>query len=71
MSRRTDLQSARPERETLPGYGNTRIVTNGAPTDSQAGYTPGCTWQNVGGTAGSVFYVNVGTKTSSNWLNIC
>ena len=41
-----------------------------APTAAAAGYSPGCLYINTAGSAGSVLYVNTGTKASATWLNI-
>ncbi len=70
MSRRRDIQTAQPGQEFYSGLGWTRIVAETTPTDSKAGYAKGCTWQNLAGSAGSMFYINIGTATSSNWLNV-
>ncbi len=42
-----------------------------APTDGQPGFAVGCFWINAAGSPAGIFYVNIGSKTSSNWLNIC
>lgn len=70
MSRRHDLQDATGRIEYLPGRGTIQAWGSGAPTNGQTGFAPGCTYQNLSGAAGSAFYVNTGTFTSSTWLNI-
>jgi len=44
----------------------------GTPTNSIAGYLPGCTYQNLTDPAvvGSIFYVNTGTLASCTWTNV-
>lgn len=71
MSRRRDVQAALPDVTRVVDYGIVQVIHNTTPTDAQAGYAKSCTWQNVAGSAGSMFYVNIGTNSSSNWLNIC
>lgn len=51
-------------------YGITREESVTTPTNGASGYAPGCLWQNMAGSAGSVLYVNIGTNTSATWLNI-
>lgn len=52
----------------LPG--STSTAGTGVPTDGQAGFAPGALFYNVKGSANTCLYVNVGTATSSTWLNI-
>lgn len=68
--RRQDVQDATGRSEYNPGYGQMRAWGAGAPTNAQKGFAPGCIYQNLTGSAGSVLYVNTGTFTSSTWLNI-
>lgn len=70
MSKRFDIQDATTILVHKPGVGSLAIVSNTTPTDSVAGFAPSCTWQNTAGAAATCFYVNVGTNTSSNWLNL-
>ncbi len=41
-----------------------------APTNSLAGYAKGCLFVNSAGSAGTLFYVNTGSATSSTWTNV-
>jgi hypothetical protein len=45
-------------------------VSTTTPTNSKSGYLIGSVWVNKTGTAGSIFYVNTGTATSTTWTNI-
>lgn len=55
----------------LPTRGGTSSnSTTGIPTDGIAGFAPGALFLNFKGGAGSSLYVNIGTNTSTNWLNI-
>ena len=46
------------------------IVQRTTPTNGQGGYAPTCLWRNLAGGVGTFLYINVGTATSSTWLNI-
>jgi hypothetical protein len=70
MSRRHDVQDATGRLVYLPGRGTLQAWGSTVPTNGQTGFAPGCLYQNLAGTAGSVLYVNTGTFTSSTWLNI-
>jgi len=70
VSRRHDIQDATGRIEYLPGRGTVQAWGSSAPTDSVAGFAPGCIYHNLAGTAGSTLYSNIGTFSSSNWLNI-
>jgi hypothetical protein len=70
MSRRHDIQDATGRIEYLAGRGTIQAWGAAAPTGGTAGFAPGCLYHNLAGTLGSVLYVNVGTFTSSNWVNI-
>lgn len=79
MSRRHDVQDATGRIEYLAGRGTLRAwssdtgannTTTGVPINGVTGFAPGCIFQNLKGTAGSVLYVNVGTFASATWLNI-
>jgi hypothetical protein len=71
MVRRNELSDSSGIVSRKPGgIGVTIIEFPGVPTDAVQGFAPGCIWLNVSGALGSAFYVNVGTFTSSNWLNI-
>lgn len=70
MSRRHDVQSGDG---TIVAEGPARalyVVKNTTPTNGVAGFGTGCFWINRQGTAGTIFYVNTGTVTSTTWLNI-
>lgn len=54
---------------TRPGVSSTAVT--GVPTDGIAGFAPGAMFLNFKGSAGSAHYVNIGTATSANWLNVC
>jgi hypothetical protein len=70
MSSRHKVQDATGVINHQTPDGILQIVQRAAPSNGVAGYAPGCLWQNVAGTAGSVLYVNQGTYTSATWLNI-
>ncbi len=67
--RRQDVQDATGRSEYNPGYGQMRAWGSAAPTNGQQGFAPGCLYQNLAGTIGTCFYINVGTFLSSQWLN--
>lgn len=51
------------------GTGNGIIASgSGAPTDSVAGYAPGCLYFRTDGGADTSLYINTGTITSSTWV---
>ena len=70
MSRRHDVQDATGNIERISGAGIVQQWGRGAPTGGTAGFAPGCLYHNITGTTGSALYVNVGTATSSNWVNL-
>lgn len=70
MSKRHELQDATGVLGSIRPDGIMDIVQRTTPTNSQAGYAIGCIWRNLAGTVGSILYVNVGTTSSSTWLNI-
>ncbi len=72
---RRDIQDATGRAEFLAGVGWMRAYgtkDQPTPTDGQAGFGPGCLWQNpyAAALSGTALYVNVGTSAVSNWLNI-
>ncbi len=50
--------------------GTSSAATTGVPTNSIQGFAPGAMFLNFKGSAGTLFYINIGTFTSSNWQNI-
>lgn len=71
MSRRHDVQDGTGIIERYPPVGNLQVYGAGPPTNGQAGFVPGCTYQNISATlAGTFLYVNTGTSTSSVWTPI-
>ncbi len=46
------------------------VIAATTPTNSQSGFQVGCFWINTAGAAGTIFYVNTGSATSTTWLNI-
>jgi len=51
--------------------GTSSAATTGVPTNSIAGFAPGALFLNFKSSgAGSCMYVNAGSNTSSNWINI-
>lgn len=68
MSRRQEIQSAEGIALYYPGIGVAQQVSETTPTNGVAGYAKGCTWQNLNGTAGTLFYINQGTVTSATWF---
>lgn len=78
---RDDIQDATGKRSFLPGYGHLRAwpghansgdytAGTGVPSNGKTGYAVGCLWQNTLGSVGSALYANVGTNTSTTWVNI-
>ncbi len=77
---RLDLDSSVDRFLFWPGFGHmlgipsrpgtSSAATTGVPTNSIAGFTPGAIFINYKGTAGSVLYTNIGSVTSTTWLNI-
>lgn len=67
MSRRHDLQSASGVQLSRSPEGACFVSARGAPTNSQAGFAPGCIWQDV---ANAVLYENTGTSASSTWTQL-
>jgi hypothetical protein len=54
----------------MPTSSNTSNA-DGSPIDGKPGWVPGALWVNFKSTgAGSCLYTNIGTTSSSNWLNI-
>jgi hypothetical protein len=51
-----------------PGQSST--TGTGVPTNGIKGFAPSAIFHNVKGSTGSLFYINIGTYDSSNWLNI-
>ena len=43
---------------------------SGAPVNGVSGFAVGCLWVNYAGAAATILYVNIGTATSTTWLNI-
>jgi len=70
MSRRFDVQDATGDLIYCGDYGELLHWSSAKPANGTFGYSPGCTWRNLTGAAGSAFYVNVGTKTSSVWVEL-
>lgn len=53
--------------EYVPGIGIMRDMGDTVPADATAGYGTGCIFQHTDGSAGSAFYVNVGSNTSCDF----
>ncbi len=72
MSREFRRQFAEPlGRVVCDAKGEGILAVGGAaPTNSIAGYQPGCLYVNTAGTIGTVLYVNVGTLALSSWMAI-
>ncbi len=72
MSEKFRQQFADAKGILIEGTSRTGLFAEGAgaPTNGQAGYSPGCLYINRSGTAGSVLYTNTGSSTSTTWLNI-
>lgn len=72
--RRQEVQDATGVITHMAPFGTLHIVQTDTPTakgfNGAAGFAPGCLYQNVTGTVGSVLYVNTGTKTSATWTNV-
>ncbi len=50
--------------------GTSSAATTGVPTDGIAGFATGALFLNFKGGVATALYVNQGTNTSTNWLNI-
>lgn len=50
--------------------GTSSTATTGVPTNSIAGFAPGAMFLNYKGAVGSALYVNVGTVSSTTWVNV-
>lgn len=70
MSRRYDVQSAEGVLHDYRGYGVVEIAQSGKPVNGVVGYSPGALWHNMTGGPGTCLYVNIGTFTSAQWINI-
>lgn len=78
MSRAQQIQDAsgrilyHPGRGTYQAWGTGvgASNTNGTPINGTTGFAPGCIWHNPQGIGGTSLYVNVGTFTSSQWVNL-
>lgn len=53
---------------TRPGTSSTAIT--GVPTNGIAGFAPGANFYNFKGGPGTALYVNIGTVTSAQWINV-
>lgn len=70
MARRHDVQDGTGVIAAARPDGVTILQQHSTPTNSVKGYTPGCIWINMSGTAGTVLYVNIGTASSTTWVAI-
>ena len=70
MSRRHDVQDATGRIEYLSGRGTLEAWGTGAPTNSVAGFAPGCIYHRGDGAAGTALYLNEGTFSSSTWVPV-
>lgn len=68
--RRQELQDATGVILRKPPVGVLKQIATTTPTNGQAGFATGCVWVNTSGTAGSIYYINTGTNTSSTWTNL-
>src|ERR1700734_143414 len=68
--RRQDVQDATGRSEYNPGYGQMRAWGKGSPTNGQQGFAPGCIYQNLTGVIGTCLWCNIGTFSSSQWINV-
>lgn len=57
-------------RSRIPALGITWAQGTTVPTNGIGGYAPSCFYQNTSGTNGTCFWINIGTYTSSQWVNI-
>ena len=64
------LQDATGVFNRVAPLGAAYVVKNTTPTNGQPGFMTGCFWVNTAGTAGTIFYVNTGTSTSSTWTSV-
>ncbi len=67
---RHKVQDATGVINSKPPMGILDVVKFAAPTNTDSGYAIGCVWRNLAGTAGSIFYVNIGSATSATWQAI-
>jgi hypothetical protein len=64
------VQDATGQVSRIPPDGILDIVKRVAPTDTDPGYAVGCFWRNLAGAPGGILWVNIGSTTSANWMNI-
>lgn len=67
MSKPLDLHTVGTVVLNLPGEGILMARGTTVPTDGTAGYAKGCIFVDTNASAGSVFYVNEGTKASCDF----
>lgn len=77
---RFDIQHSLDRDMEIVGYGfmrgfpassATSNATSGVPTDGVKGFGPGAIFQNYKATTpGNMVYINIGTVSSSNWMNV-
>src|SRR5437016_14091493 len=73
MSRRHDLQDPTGRIEFMPGRGTIQGCARGSPpafgppVNGDAGFAPGCIYQDL---VNGRLYVNIGTVTSAIWLRL-
>lgn len=67
---RRDIQDATGRLLYNPGYGQMHAWGKVNPVNGDKGFAPGCLYQNVAGSAGTVLWVNTGTFSSATWVNL-
>lgn len=70
MAQKVRIHHALAALMEIPVVGIILARGTAAPTAAATGYAPGCLFINTSGSAGTVLYVNTGTKASATWLNI-
>lgn len=67
MSRPQSMHSALTTVREVPGLGITHAEGTTVPSDAATGYAPGCIFQHLDGSAGTVLYINQGTASSCDF----
>lgn len=68
MSSRMRVQDPTGIIVAKPITGRLQVFGTGAPSNSVAGYAPGCIYHRINGSSGTALYLNEGTVTSSTWV---
>jgi hypothetical protein len=70
MSRRHDVQDGSGVVVAQSPALNNYVLKTVSPTNGAAGYQVGCIWVNTKGINGTTIWANIGTSTSSQWVDL-